>query len=165
MKIKILTLFIFFAGLFMAGCGDSEVEITKGSGSLIHESKTYPLDFLTMVTYGSNDLQADGNGDRLYVHDAIISYTGDGNTVFSFSVRDNNPSNGMKAGTYAITPHGDFQAHFALGGDGDSLAGTMKVSCSGRKYTFRFEGVTVDENVPVKTVQFTYTGGVTSEKN
>lgn len=149
MKISNLFLAIFLSGLAIS-CGDDvDVNIQKGTGSIVYDNQSYPLNYFTLVTYSTED--------GLFDHDVIITNTSNGNTVFSFTVVDEISANAIQSGEYEITLHGNNRAHFALSEEtGDSLTGILTVEQKGNQYSFHFEGITVDERVPTKEVSFSF---------
>lgn len=153
MKFKIFVSYTLFIIICVAGCKDSKVNVDMGSGSITYEGKSYSLNFSTIITTTT--------GDGRYDHNIIMTDTENGNNVFSFSATDDYSKNEISVGVYEATLHGDYTAHFSIdGGISDSLTGTMTVTLSGDNHVFHFEGSTIDENVPLKTVIFTYTGKI-----
>jgi|GEM_PF-3473567 len=151
MNIKnLIYLLIISMAVFMVGCDgdDLDIDLNRGEGSIVYDGKTYPLDILSVIT---------GTSGGVYMHDAIMTYTADGNNMFSFSIMDENPA--MVAGTYDVKVNGGNTARFSIGEDiGDVLVGTLTISISNNVYTFNFHGTTVDENEPIKEVKATYKG-------
>lgn len=150
--------FLFFSTLLLTAvlfteCNDTKVDLELGVGSITYEGNTYPLDFTTLSTYPA------GEG---YTHTIIVTNTGNGNHVFSFSMKDNVSANEISPGEYPVSLNGDYTARFSIEEVSDSLSGTMIVTRSGDGYTLAFEGTTVDENSESKRVVFAYTGKLKS---
>jgi len=150
MKTKVLFFFLVSATVFMSGCSKSKVDIQSGSGTMMYDGVAYPFDLSTAVTYSA---------DTKYTHNVTFTNTGNGNAVFSFSVKNDNPEK-IAVGNYETSLGGNCTAHFSVNETGDYLVGTMKVSASGDTYTFDFSGNTIDENTETKTVTFAYTGKI-----
>ena len=151
MKSKLLIFFGMSVAVLIAGCKDTKIDTDPGVGSMTYEEVVYPLNYSTSVTYST---------DTKHVHSVTFTDTGNGNVVFNFSVKDDNPQKGITAGSYETAIGGDYTARFSIEGIGDFLAGTMSVTISGGNYTFHFNGTTIDENTETKTVVFTYTGKI-----
>jgi hypothetical protein len=151
MKSKVFLFFLISAVALLTGCNKEKVNIQSGSGAMMYNGIEYPFDFSTSTTFPS--------GDK-YTHSVTFTSTKNGNAAFSFTVKDENPEEGIIAKNYEISLNSDYTAHFSIEGTGDYLEGTMKVSVSGDIYTFDFSGITTDENTETKTMEFTYTGKI-----
>ncbi|NDV47160.1 hypothetical protein D0T49_08895 [Paludibacter sp. 221] len=154
MKAKNLLFIMISLIAVTTGCKSTEIDTNLGKGSMTFDGKTYTLNHLAMATTHTSD--------NLYTHNAIIREKGNQNIVFSFSVKDDNARNEINVGSYNTTIHGDYTARFSTSTEGDSLEGVLKVSASKDEYTFSFEGTTVDETTPSKTVVVTYTGKISN---
>jgi len=150
MRKNMLAFFLIGMAIFTIGCSnDTKIDIHYGTGYIEYEGEQYALNLSTVMTSSIVG--------GLYQHSVIFTNTNNGNVAFSFSVKDDNSQ--VVAGNYTTTLNGDYTAHFSISSDiGDYLAGTMSITVSGGKYTFNFEGTTIDENTEIKTVIFTYTG-------
>lgn len=156
MKVGYLMAFVIvLSAVFMSGCNDTKIDLEKGNGFVVYDGTSYPLNFSTLITNLSSE-----DGENKYSHDLLISDTGNGNHVFSFFVKDNNTENKITQGVYEVALTGDYTARVAIGDTSAYLTGVMKVTVDGNRYSFSFEGHTSDENVPRKSVIFTYSGEV-----